>query len=203
MKKYFLLIITAACLQSNAQVGTIKNIPGLQKKEIEPIKNTPGLSQLAELQCNGELNAVSAVALGTYRRTTTVFNNNGGSFDVPALLSTTIVTKESSCVIVHFSANTYIADNAVMYQVRIDGKPAQGHVTSVIADNDTQPVIMEGDEDERGTTGFRPTAHSFFGKVGIGTHKIEVMVAGCCSANTSGSPIVVCDNATLIVQYKK
>jgi hypothetical protein len=190
MKKCILFLSVSIYVFTNLQ-AQIENV------------NLPGLKR--SVTCNGDLNAVAAVSLGQERRTTTVFNNNGGVFDSPPLLSTSIEIKNSSCVVVHFSANTFVADNSVVYQVRMDGVPMEGHITSVIPsmNNTAQPIVMEGDEDGPATKTYRMSSFSFFSKVSPGKHKIEVMVAGCCSANTSGSPVVVTDNATLIVQYNK
>lgn len=190
MKKYLLLFAVCYAAHTNAQI-TIDAGTNQQLNQLRP--------------CTGELNAVAAVSLGQQRRTTTVFNHNGGTFDSPALLSTTINVKNSSCVVVHFSANTYIADNSVVYQVRIDGVPMEGHLTSVLpaVGNSSQPIVLEAHLDSNDVKTYRMSSYSFFSRVSPGTHKIEVMVAGCCSANTSGSPIVVADNATLIVQYNK
>lgn len=156
------------------------------------------------INCSGPINAVAAVSLGQERRTTTVFNHNGGTFELQPLLSTTIETSGESCIIVHFSANTYVADNSVIYQIRIDGKPAEGHITSYIAAvGNKVPIVLEADEDGHATKSYRMSAGSYFTKATSGKHTIEVLVAGCCSANTSGSPVVVTDNANLIVQYHK
>lgn len=190
MKKYLLLFAVCYAAHTHAQI-TIDSGKSQQLKKVMP--------------CTGELNAVTAVSLGQERRTTTVFNHNGGTFDSSPLLSATINAKNSSCVVVNFSANTYIADNSVMYQVRMDGVPMEGHLTSVLpaVGNSAQPIVLEGDEDGAATKTYRMSSYSFFGKASPGNHKIEVMVAGCCSANISGSPVVVADNATLIVQYNK
>jgi hypothetical protein len=190
MKKYFFLVSIFFYTNLGAQI--IQNPGSLQ-----------GLRSGAT--CDGNLNAVSAVSLGKERRTTQVFNHNGGTFDSPALLSTNIELKNSGCVVVHFSANTFVADNSVVYQVRMDGVPMEGHISSVLpaVGNSAQPIVLEGDEDGPTTKTYRMSSFSFFAKANPGNHKIEVMVAGCCSGNTTGSPIVVTDNATLIVQYNK
>jgi hypothetical protein len=190
MKKYLSVIAICVCINTlQAQIIVNNNLSALKKG----------------MACNGDLNAVAAVSLGEERRTTAVFNHNSGTFDSPALLSTTIDVKNSSCVVVHFSANTYVADNSVVYQVRIDGVPMEGHISSVLpaVGNNSQPIVLEGDEDGPTTKTYRMSSFSFFSKAPPGNHKIEVMAAGCCSGNTSGSPIVVTDNATLIVQYNK
>jgi hypothetical protein len=190
LKKYFFAMALCVCINTaQAQIIVNNNLSGLKKG----------------IACSGELNAVAAVSLGEERRTTTVFNHNGGTFDSPALLSTNIELKNNGCVVVHFSANTFVADNNVVYQVRMDGKPLEGHITSVIPtmNNTAQPIVMEGDEDGPATKTYRISSFSFFSKAPPGNHKIEVMVAGCCSGNTTGSPVVVTDNATLIVQYNK
>jgi hypothetical protein len=190
MKKCILFLSISIYVVTNLQ-AQIENI------------NLPGLKR--SVTCNGDLNAVSAVSLGQDRRITTVFNHNGGTFDAPPLLSTSIEMKNSGCVVVHFSANTYVADNSVVYQVRMDGKPLEGHITGVLpaVGNSAQPIVLEADEDGHATKAYRMSSFSFFGKATPGKHTIEVMVAGCCSANTTGSPTVVTDNATLIVQYNK
>jgi hypothetical protein len=186
MKKCILFLGICSSLISYGQIENVQNLPGLKKS----------------VTCNGDLNAVSAVSLGEQRRTVTQYGQNGGTFDPQPLLSTSIEMKNSGCVIVHFSANTYIADNSVEYQVRMDGKPMEGHITSMPGNN-TTPAVMEPHLGNANLKGDQMSSFSFFSKANPGKHKIEVLVAVCCSSVTDGSPVVVTDNATLIVLYNK
>ncbi len=185
MKKYILFLSMSVSLGAHAQIENV-NLPGLKRS----------------VTCNGELNAVSSVSLGEQRRSATQYGQNGGTFDPQPLLSTSIEIKNSGCVIVHFSANTFVADNSVEYQVRMDGVPMEGHITAMPGGS-TAPAVMEAHLDAADLKTYRMSSFSFFSKANPGKHKIEVLVAVCCSANTNGNPVVVTDNATLIVQYNK
>jgi hypothetical protein len=160
---------------------------------------------LPKNECEGFINTASMVSLGTTRATSTVFNHNGGVFDPQPLLTVTIETKTGGCVIANFSANTRPSDNAVAYQVRMDGVPLEGHITAGLpgAGNITVPFVVEPD-DGSGAKPMRMGSFTFFGQAKPGRHKIEVLLAACCSANTGTPPgNMQVDNATLVVQYNK
>jgi hypothetical protein len=160
---------------------------------------------LVKNECDGFINAAAMVSLGTTRATSTVFNHNGGVFDAVPLLTTTIETNSSGCIIATFSANSRPSDNAVVYQVRMDGKPLEGHITGGMASmgNITVPFVVEPD-DGTGNKPMRMGSFTFFGKATAGRHKIEVLIAACCSANMGIPPgNIQVDNATLVVQYNK
>jgi hypothetical protein len=86
MKKYLFVVAICVCINIvQAQIIVNNNLSGLKKG----------------MACNGELNAVAAVSLGEERRITSIFNHNGGTFDLPALLSTSIDVKNNSCVVLY------------------------------------------------------------------------------------------------------
>jgi hypothetical protein len=172
------------------------------------ITNSSGAAKLLpKNECDGFINAASMVSLGTTRATSTVFNHNGGVFDSKPLLTTTIETKEGGCVITTFSANSRPSDNAVVYQVRMDGVPLEGHVTAGMpgAGNITVPYVVEPSPiDSVGSRPLRMSSFTFFAQAKPGRHKIEVLLAACCSANMGTPPgSIQVDNATLVVQYNK
>ena len=95
---------------------------------------TDASAQTGAARCAGTAQIVRAQSSGV--RTTTVnFNTDAlgnpdptGYFDPKPLIATAIVTTAANtCLIAHFSALAEPQDNHVMFQVRVDGKPMQGH----------------------------------------------------------------------------
>jgi hypothetical protein len=172
------------------------------------ITNSSGVAKLLpKNECEGFINAVNMVSLGTTRATSTVFNHNGGVFDSKPLLAIIVETKEGGCIIANFSANSRPSDNAVVYQIRMDGVPLEGHVTAGMpgAGNITVPYVVEPSPiDSVGSRPLRMSSFTFFAQAKPGRHKIEVLLAACCSANMGTPPgSIQVDNATLVVQYNK
>ena len=105
-------------------------------------------------------------------------------FDNPnlqTLLSTTIATGASrTCVVAHLSGLARITDNYVVFQVRIDGVPMEGHT---FLPGYFTPVVFRGIdanpqfEDEQYIDPTKVISHNFFTSLPPGIHTIEVLGA--------------------------
>jgi hypothetical protein len=134
---------------------------------------------------------------------TDIFGNPDptGYFDPQPLISTTITTTAAStCLIVHFSALAEPQDNHVMFQVRANGTPMQGHAIFPYSVPTVQaPVVWDPEETDKNLT--RMVASRFFTAVGPGTHRIDVRFAGCCGLTHGVNVIALVRNAVLTLQY--
>jgi hypothetical protein len=168
---------------------------------------TEAFAQTGVSRCAGTPVIVRAQSSGV--RTTAInFNTDQfgnpdptGYFDPKPLIATSIVTTAAStCLVVHFSALAEPQDNHVMFQVRVDGQPMQGHaifpysIPTVLA-----PVVWDPEETDTNQT--RMVAANFFAAVGPGTHKVDVRFAGCCGLTNNVNVIAVIRNAVLTLQY--
>lgn len=168
---------------------------------------TDASAQTGAARCAGTAQFVRAQSSGV--RTTTVnFNTDAlgnpdptGYFDPKPLIATSIATTaDSTCLVVHFSALAEPQDNHVMFQVRVDGKPMQGHAIFPYSIPTVQaPVVWDPEETDQNLT--RMVAYSFFAAVGAGTHKIDVRFAGCCGLTGGVNVIALVRNAVLTLQY--
>ena len=164
-------------------------------------------AQTGAARCAGLAQIVRAQSSGV--RTTTVnFNTDAlgnpdptGYFDPTPLIATSIITTaERTCLIVHFSALAEPQDNHVMFQVRVDGNPIQGHAIFPYSIPTVQaPVVWDPEETDKNLT--RMVASNFFAAIGPGTHKIEVRFAGCCGLTNGVNVIALVRNAVLTLQY--
>ncbi|MGH3146613.1 MAG: hypothetical protein ACRDTR_12510 [Rubrobacter sp.] len=130
--------------------------------------------------------------------TTVTFNANPEHFDPTPLLSTKInvAGRKPSCLIAHFSAMAQPQDNAVVFQVRVDGVPMQGHAAGVLG----IPIPVVYDPEETNLNLKRMVSYNFFAEVGPGEHTVEVLFAGCCSANQNASGAAV-ESPVLTLEY--
>ena len=164
-------------------------------------------AQTGAARCAGTAQIVRAQSSGV--RTTTVnFSTDAlgnpdptGHFDPKPLIATSIVTTGTgTCLIVHFSALAEPQDNHVMFQVRVDGQPMQGHAIFPYSIPTVQaPVVWDPEETDKNLT--RMVAYSFFAAIGPGTHKIELRFAGCCGLTNGVNVIALVRNAVLTLQY--
>jgi hypothetical protein len=118
-----------------------------------------------------------------------------GHFDPTPLIATNIVkVKQRTCLIVHFSALVEPQDNHVMFQVRVDGTPMEGHAIFPYSIPTVQaPVVWDPEETDKNLT--RMVAYNFFASIGPGTHTVDVLFAGCCGLTGGVNVISLVRNA--------
>ncbi len=164
-------------------------------------------AQTGEASCESRTLLVKAASSGV--RTTTVnFNTDAlgnpdptGYFDPTPLISTNIATNvRSTCVIVQFSAMVEPQDNHVMFQVRVDGSPMEGHAIFPYSVPTVQaPVVWDPEETDKNLA--RMVAYSFFASVPAGNHTVDVLFAGCCGLTGGVNVISLVRNAVMTVAY--
>lgn len=154
-----------------------------------------------EITCRSLAPVVKAVTSTDYHPVTTLFQ-----FDTPNLqpmLTTTIPVTGSglSCVIAHFSAMARITDNYIVFQVRIDGEPMDGHLSGL--PTFPTPVVFTSIGDgvtEQFSDPTKMVAYNFFKRVRPGTHVIELMVAAGSGIDPLNPPSV--GSPVLTLQYR-
>jgi hypothetical protein len=171
---------------------------------------SPLLSPLAAhaSECGGPVNHVKVASLDAQRALVTNYTGSGGQFDADPLLGTTVAVPrlaKNACLVIHFSAEATIDDNAAVFEVLVDGVPATGQYTGFI--NEPSPVLVEAIpiiDDHNGIEIGRPTrfqhmlSYTVFARVGGGSHTVEVLGANCCSINSGPGSVV--HAATLAVE---
>ena len=164
-------------------------------------------AQTGIARCEGQPTVVRVQSSGV--RTTTVnFNTDQfgnadptGYFDPKPLISIPIVTTAArTCVFVDFSALVEPQDNHVMFQVRVDDVPMEGHaIFPYSVPTVKAPVVWDPEETDNNLT--RMVAYTFFDLVGPGAHTVEVRFAGCCGLTGGSTVISLVRNSVLKVHY--
>jgi hypothetical protein len=155
-------------------------------------------------ECEGLAPKVKTVALGgTFFPTTAVFNfpaDGVGHFDT--LMSTSVVVgggRVPSCLVATFSTEAYPLDNSIVFQVRVDGQPMNGHMNG--SGDIATPIVFDPEETDRNNP--RMVSYTFFKKVRPGTHTVDVLFAGCCSAlGTGGAPAAYAGSPVLTLHHR-
>jgi hypothetical protein len=156
-----------------------------------------GGAEAQQVGCAGVAGKVRAVSLPGNHAITTRFQ-----LDTPnlqTLLSTTVVVggPGPSCLVASLSALTRITDNYVVYQVRVDGVPAQGQVGGYFGVSDPVVPVLFDDEDEQFVDPYRILSYDFFTRVSPGRHRVEVLVAAGSNIAPGLEPQVVSPVLTL------
>jgi hypothetical protein len=152
------------------------------------------------IECGSEVTRVQAVNRPQIIPTLVDFTASGGGLDPAPLLHTTVNVsgEERSCLVVNFSTDGMPTDDYVVYQVRVDGVPMEGHVVGFAGF--ATPVVVDPEETDKNLA--RMTAYTFFKEVEPGPHRIEVLFAGCCSASPSATPRAYALSPVLAVHYR-
>jgi hypothetical protein len=148
-----------------------------------------------DTRCAGNLLGVAGVSLSAPRTASVDFSGSGGQLD--ALLDTDVTVRgqAASCLLIQFSAMAYPQDNAIVFQVLVDGVPVPGQ--SALPGFPGIPVVFDPEETDNNLG--RMVSHSFVAPVAPGLRRVELRFAGCCSPNP-GSGVV--NSATLSVQHR-
>jgi hypothetical protein len=155
------------------------------------------------LDCDGSVKKVTAITDRAGHSITTNFQA-----DVPNLqtLLTTTIKAGRGCLVARLSGLARITDNYVVFQVRVNGVPMQGHLSSV-AGIETPAVFVSIDalsefpyNDEQFIDPTKVVAYNFFSTVERGTHTIEVLAAAGSGIDSLNPPRV--DNLVLILEYR-
>lgn len=165
-----------------------------------------GWAQTDVTNCSSTLGHVTAVSLSAPREATIDFAGGGqtppGSFDPVPLLNATIQLngRRPGCLIAHFSNIPQPADNHVVYQVRVDGVPMEGHNPNLFGFGTA--AVSDPNRTDEFVDVPRMASYTFFATIEPGEHIVEVLFAGCCSGTTGNSTGTVVAGATLTLQYR-
>src|SRR5262249_16117710 len=116
------------------------------------------------------------------------------------LMSTTVTVggRLPSCLVANFSSQAYPQDNSIIYQVRVDGVPMNGHMNG--SGDIASPIVWDPEETDLNNP--RMVSYTFFKKVRPGTHTVDVLFAGCCSAAPPSGPAAYTGSPVLILHHR-
>lgn len=157
--------------------------------------------------CRDWLPHVAASSLAEPREATIDFAGDNldphlippGSFDPVPLLNLNVRTA-GKCLVAHLSTFPFPADNHIVFQVRVDGTPMEGHHPNLFGLG--VPAVSDPNRTDAFVDVPRMASYTFFTPVEPGVHKVEVLFAGCCSGTTGLSNGSVVAGATLTLQYR-
>jgi hypothetical protein len=140
--------------------------------------------------CRSSAGTVKAIKLQDYHPITTRFQ-----LDIPnlqPLMSTTVQVTGTgaSCLIAHFSAHARITDNYIVFQVRVDGQPMEGHLSGLGFVGTPVVATLIEDSQEQLFDPVRMVAYNFFKAVKPGVHLVEVLVAAGSNIITNPSNLI-------------
>ncbi|MFI5006977.1 MAG: hypothetical protein ACHQKZ_06030 [Solirubrobacterales bacterium] len=142
-------------------------------------------ARAAQVECDSLAPFVKTVSLGgAFLPTYSTFNfpdDGVGHFDT--LLSTRLLVGGTgrSCLVATFSTQAYPLDNSILFQVRVDGVPMNGHMAG--AGGVASPVVFDPEETDLNLP--RMVSYTFSQPIAPGIHTVDVRFAGCCS----GAPV--------------
>jgi hypothetical protein len=145
-----------------------------------------------QIECSSPVRGVSAVTNPAGHVITTKYQLDNPNLQT---LLTTTIQAGRGCLIAHMSGLARITDNYVVFQVRVDGVPMEGHLPG-IGGVATPVVFVQLDansvnDDEQFIDPTKVVAYNFFKQVDAGAHTVEVLAA-------AGSNIVAPDFPTVI-----
>jgi len=140
-----------------------------------------------QVECQGAVKNIAAVTRPAGHVITTPFQG----VNLQPLLATTIQVENDGCVVASLSGQVRITDNFVVFQVRVDGVPLQGHAPMP---GTTTPVVFvaidasTANDDEQIIDPTKAVAFNFFGRLRRGTHVVEVLGAAASAVATENPP---------------
>jgi hypothetical protein len=150
--------------------------------------------------CDGRATRIKSVTRADYTPTQVDFEASGGGLDTTPLLQTTVNVSGQGrgCLVVNFSTMALPLDDDVVFQVRVDGVPMEGHLSGF--DGFATPVVADPEETDQNRP--RMAAYTFFKEVEPGPHRVEVLFAGCCSTSPPAAPLAWAGSSVLAIHYR-
>jgi hypothetical protein len=154
--------------------------------------------QADQIECGSRSPRVLAVTAPGQHVAQVDFSASGGNLDSVPLLSASVNVsgRGASCLVAHFSTLASPQDNGIVFQVRLDGVPMEGHGQ---VGGLATPVVIDPEETDQNLP--RMVSYHFFAEVLPGPHTVEVLYAGCCSSNADARSGVV-QSPVLTLQYR-
>ena len=153
-------------------------------------------------ECEGVATRVKAIGIKSVDRaarnfTWTLALSDRDRFDATPLLQTKVRVFAPGCLVAHLGAYVRPTDNDIVFQVRVNGIPMEGHAASFAGLS--IPVVTEPNIVDEFIDRPRMASHNFFLKVSPGDYTIEVLLATCCSGPSPVGRAIV-DAAVLTLQ---
>ena len=136
-----------------------------------------GQALAGTIECQGVATKVKAVTDPNYHLINTKYQLDDPNLETLLATEVKVSGKAPSCLIAHFSALARITDNYVVFQVRVDGVPMEGHLSGIGGISTPVVVTLIDEQDEQLSDPTKVLAYNFLKKVDPGTHVVEVMVA--------------------------
>ena len=159
------------------------------------------VSRNRQAACDSDITRIKSVTRPNFTPTMVDFEASGGGLDPTPLLQTTVnvAGEDRSCLVVNFSTMARPLDDYIVFQVRVDGVPMEGHLSSF--GGFATPVVADPEETNKKLP--RMVAYTFFKEVSPGPHRVQVFFAGCCSVNPpAGSERARAGSPVLAVHYR-
>lgn len=150
--------------------------------------------------CRSSAGTVKAITLPGYHPIKTRFQFDNPNLEPLMGTQVSVTGTGMSCIVAHFSTHARITDNYIVFQVRVDGVPMEGHLGSY--GTVATPVIETNLQDpaEQTTDLPRIVAYNFFKKVMPGTHTVEVLAAAGSNIAPGQEPSV--GSPVLTLEYR-
>lgn len=150
--------------------------------------------------CRSSAGTVKAITLPDFQSITTKFQLDNPNLQPLMSTPVTVTGTGMSCIIAHFSTHARITDNYIVFQVRVDGIPMEGHLGNYAGV--ATPVVATNIEDvaEQTTHWPRIVAYNFFKKVMPGQHVVDVLVAAGSNIAAGQEPSV--GSPVLTLEYR-
>jgi len=150
-----------------------------------------------QIECEGVATHVKSITIPDYTPVSAAFQFPPGNMELLMNTTVTIGGKGESCLAANFSAIARVTDNYIVFQVRVDGVPMEGHLSAT--GGIATPVVVESKYSTEPDTD-RMVASNFFAKLSPGTHRIEVLMAAGSGINPAEIPYV--GSPVLTLHYK-
>lgn len=157
-----------------------------------------------QTECEGVATKIKSVSLTDYHPIKALYQfPDWGQFpdgNLQVLMSTevTVAGPGRSCLMAHFSAMAIPTDNYMVFQVRVDGVPMEGHIGSF--GGIATPVVATIEETDQNYP--RMVAYNFFAKVTPGLHTVEVLAAAGSGIAPPPANQPVVGSPVLTLKYK-
>ena len=152
------------------------------------------------VECRSSAGTVKAVTDPDAHYVTTAFQLDDPNLQVLLSTSVTVSGTGLSCIVAHLSGMARITDNYIVFQVRVDGVPMQGHLSSFGLVLTPVVAVLYDDENEQFSDPTKVVSYNFFQKVAPGTHLVEVMVAAGSGIDVTNYPTV--SSPVLTLEYR-
>jgi hypothetical protein len=150
-----------------------------------------------QLTCRSAAARVTTSTLPSNHAITTRFQLDTPNLQVLMRVPVTVAGPSPSCLVADLSALARITDNYVVFQVRVDGVPMNGHQGGYFGVADPVVPVLFDDQDEQFVDPYRILSYNFFARVRPGRHVVEVMVAAGSNIAPGLEPQVVSPVLTL------